>query len=94
MGGYYQGEDETLRPTTFIGMIVGFAATFIFFVYVGLRICKDESKRMAYYQSKVVKAQTKLTETFQYSEGMMKIIEKKFEDRDAGVEDAVDDETK
>lgn len=53
LDGYYKGDNQDVRSTTWVGMGLGFSVIFIFFVVVGINIVIDERKRMAYFQKKV-----------------------------------------
>ena len=67
MDGYYGEDPQDLSSSTFVGMGIGFAATGLFFIYVAINICRDESQRLEKARSRVEKAKKRLTETYNYN---------------------------
>ena len=84
MDGYYQGNPQSEGSTTFIGMGIGFAVTGLFFIYAATNIIIDEKRRMAKATKRVLKAKKKLMEDYEYTAEGMKLLQAKFDKREAG----------
>ena len=78
MDGFYQGDPQTESASTMIGMGVGFSVTGLFFIYAAANIIIDERRRMAKALKRVEKAKKKLVDDFDYSQGGIELLNKKF----------------
>ena len=79
MDGYYNGDNQSLRSTTFAGMGIGFAMLGIFFIFVGYHLVMDELARIAYFEKKVKEYKEKLKTKYGNTHENLKILETKFE---------------
>ena len=68
----------------FIGIILGFSVTGIFFIYAGIRIIIDELERTAYYKKAVAKCEEKLKEKYDHSADAILGLKEEFLEKDAG----------
>lgn len=95
LDGYYQGDNQDVRGTTWVGMGLGFGAIFIFFIVVGVNIVIDERKRMAYFQQKVKTYTDRLEKRYEWiGSNDIKAMREKFEERERLGDKKEDDDAK